>query len=85
MEMINESDNLKELNFEIINNKLDRLMQIVSLTEKKPSLQMQHLLELNDKEDEMVLYSKQVNLELQNIVSEQNTQLKQYRSAHLSR
>jgi len=31
---------------------------------------MQHLLELNDNEDEMKLYSKQVNLELQNIIKE---------------
>ena len=58
------------MNFEVINCKLDKLMQIVALTEKKPSVQMQHLLELNDNEDEMKLYSKQVNLELQNIIKE---------------
>ncbi|EAR85019.2 hypothetical protein TTHERM_00529710 (macronuclear) [Tetrahymena thermophila SB210] len=69
-----------DLHFEVINSKLDKLMQIVTFTEKKPSIQMQDLLQLNDKEDEMLLFQKQVTLELQNIVNEQENQLKQYRN-----
>ncbi|KAL4490336.1 hypothetical protein ABPG72_004375 [Tetrahymena utriculariae] len=74
-----------DLHFEVINSKLDKLMQIVTLTEKKPSIQKQDLLQLNDKEDEMILFQKQVNLELQNIVNEQENQLKKYRNQNLKK